>query len=280
MCDKSKAATDPAEQISVAGDACAVTVQYNSNQGCPDFSLDLFLAFVAQYWYIWGGVFILLGLFLSLFGNAFVAAVIFLAGTIAAWATLSWLVFFIVDKAGAEPSEAVCWVILGSCLLVGLLLGWLLTKCRKLAIALVGAGGGVALGFMLTTVTLVSSGAGYYCIIIGCALAAAILTWFLEDYVIMLATALAGSYIFVRGVSFYVGGFPNEFDIKHYIDAGIERGWFPASFYGYLGGIAAMFILTLIFQCCRHRRLKEKAEAARRGKDKRTAHMERFGSDI
>lgn len=274
------AATDHAAPGPVAGDACNMTAPYNSNQGCPDVSLDLFLAFVAQYWYIWGGVFIVLGLFLSLFGNAFVAAVIFIAGAIAGWMFLSWLVFFIIEQAHGDPSEAVAWVVLVSCGLVGLLLGWVLTKCRKLAIALVGAGGGVALGFMLTTVTLISSGAGYYCIIIGCALAAAILTWFLEDYVIMLATALLGSYIFIRGISFYAGGFPNEFDIKHYIQAGIERGDFPASFYGYLGGIAAMFILTLIFQCCRHKSIKEKAEAARRAKDKRTANLERFGSDI
>lgn len=199
--------------------------------------------------------------------------------------TLSWLVFFIVEKAGGDPSDAVAWVILGCCALVGVLCGWLLAKCKKLAIALVGAGGGVALGFMLTTVTLISSGAGYYCIIIGCAVAAGILAFFFADWIIMVATALVGSYLFVRGISFYAGGFPNEFDIKHYIEAGIDRGSFPPEFYGYLGGIVAMFILTLLFQCCRHKALKEKAEAARRAKDKQYGHarnaaIDKWGNDI
>ena len=193
-----------------------------------------------------------------------------------------------MEKAGGDPSEAVAWVILGSCALVGLLVGWLLAKCRNVAIALVGCGGGVALGFMLTTVTLVT-GAGYYCIIVGCALAAGILAWFFADTLVMLATSLVGSYMFVRGISFYAGGFPNEFDIKHYIQAGIDRGEFPPAFYGYLGGIAGMFILTLIFQCCRHKARKEEREAERRAKDKfsnmpnaqRNAQVDRWAaSDI
>merc|ERR1712110_875405 len=236
-CDTNRAKTDFAHLVNHTDDSgCEIVLNYSSNHGCPAFSLDLFLAFVSEYWYIWGGVFILLGLFISFFGNAFVAVIIFLACGIAGWAFLPWLVFFIVEKAGGDPSVGVSWVIFGSCAVVGLLVGIFMAKCKKLAIALIGAGGGVALGFMLTTVTKMESPAGYYCIIIGCALGAAILTWFLEDYVIMVATALFGSYAFVRGISFYAGGFPNEFDIKKYIEAGIDPTKISPTAYGYLGG--------------------------------------------
>jgi len=261
---------------STVGD-CEIHLEYSSNQGCPAASLGLFLAFVAEYWYIWGAVFILVGLVVSFFGNAFIAFIIFLACGIAGWAFLSWLVFFIVEKAGGDPSVAVGWVIFISCAIVGIIIGYFLAKIRRLAIALIGAGGGVALGFLLTKVTTVNSGPGYYCIIVGCALVAAVLTWFVEDYVIMVATALVGSYLFVRGISFYAGGFPNEFDIGN-----IDILKAPPSFYGYMGGIIGMFIITLIFQCCRHKSLKEKraAEEERKRKAKRADHLERFGSDI
>ena len=47
MCDKSMDSASHAAQTRVGSDACNVTVEYSSHQGCPDFSLGLFIAFVA-----------------------------------------------------------------------------------------------------------------------------------------------------------------------------------------------------------------------------------------
>ena len=174
------------------------------------------------------------------------------------------------------------WAILGSCFVLAIFIGLFVKKFKRTTIALLGAAGGVAIGFLITTATLLHNGWAYYLILIAAGLVGALLTVWLAEWIIMIASAFFGSYLAVRGVSFYAGGFPNEFDIKAYIEAGISKKSFPPEFYGYLGGIVAMFILTLAFQCCRHKAIKQKkAEAeARIRKDKRIDHIERFGSDI
>lgn len=135
-----------------------------------------------------------------------------------------------------------------SSLVVALVLAFFITKLRRCAVAAVGGVGGAFLGIMITTLTMVGTDAAYWIIIIGTSLACAILTFFLEVYVVMLATAFAGSYMFIRGISFYAGGFPPETALYEIIkDGNIKRAAFNKGFYGYLAGIAVCFALSLYF---------------------------------
>jgi len=56
-------------------------------------------------------------------------------------------------------------------------------------------------------------------------------------------TAFIGAFFFIRGISIYAGGFPDEFALAHGGELKIE----PA-FYGYCAGIITLFILSVIFQ--------------------------------
>ena len=66
-----------------------------------------------------------------------------------------------------------------------------------------------------------------------------------SDGIQVFVTAFIGSYFFVRGISFYAGGFINEFDLTK--GEGEEIKIEPI-FYGYLAGIFVMFIVGVAVQ--------------------------------
>jgi hypothetical protein len=107
-------------------------------------------------------------------------------------------------------SEVVGWVVVVLALLVGILMGYLCVRFRKLGIALLSCGGGVGIGFMITTTFLISNTYAYYCTIVACALALGMLAYCIEAGVIIGITSFLGSYSIVRGISLYAGGFPDE----------------------------------------------------------------------
>jgi len=64
----------------------------------------------------------------------------------------------------------------------------------------------------------------------------------------MIATAFLGSYMAIRGISFYAGGFPSETSIVHLMKSGhVTFKSFDKVFYAYLGGIIGLFVVALIF---------------------------------
>lgn len=61
-----------------------------------------------------------------------------------------------------------------------------------------------------------------------------------KDDIVIISTALIGSYAFVRGLSLLIGGFPNEFTLYQEIQDGTAT--YSYGFIGYLVGIAALFV--------------------------------------
>lgn len=82
-----------------------------------------------------------------------------------------------------------------------------------------------------------------------------------EKSVIILLTAFIGSYAFVRGISLYAGGFPSETELHDELEAGIIT-WetMPKTYYGYLGGIVVVFMISAVYQF-KHNQKKEKDRA-------------------
>lgn len=107
-------------------------------------------------------------------------------------------------------SEVVGWVMVALALLLGTLAGYLCARFRSLGLGLLACGGGVAVGFMLTTTFMVANQAAFYCIIIACALVLGVLAYFIQEGIIIGVTSFLGSYSIIRGVSLYAGGFPDE----------------------------------------------------------------------
>jgi len=71
----------------------------------------------------------------------------------------------------------------------------------------------------------------------------AILAFTIFEHIVIITTSLIGSYLFVRGLSVFIGGFPNEMTIYKMLKSGIP---FEPTFYAYLAAIIICFILSII----------------------------------
>ena len=231
------------------GDSCDMVLKYASKSGCPVFSYDKFMMFINKYYYLWGAALIAAGVFVAFFGNNLVNGVIMLVSSILVWLLASYGIFWILDKTGTNTSDTVNWVILGACAIVGGVVGYVLMKTRKFGIAVLSAWGGVLIGLLLTSMILVESRVTYYLIILGCAIVTFGFAIKFEKIVIMLMTSLTGSYMIIRGISLYAGGFPSEAEISQEIASGV-LDWdpFPKTFYAYLAGVIVLTMGSYYYQ--------------------------------
>lgn len=189
------------------------------------------------------------GLFLAFFGNKFVNFVIGLVGFIASSVVLLYVAMWLVEATNKTPKDWVIWTVLAVCLILGVGIGFLLVKSRKVGIAIMAGWGGATLGFILTTTFVVESTAAYWGIIVACAIVAAFFAFKTEKLVIMLATALLGAYLSIRGISMYAGGFPNESALHAELQAGVIT-WdtFPKTYYAYFAGIFVLSGISFWYQ--------------------------------
>lgn len=165
------------------------------------------------------------------------------------------------------------WVIFAACLLLAGFVGSLLVKARKLGISILAGWGGVLLGFILTTTFVIESNYIYWAIVGACAIVCAYAAFKIEKLAIMLATALIGGYLFVRGISLYAGGFPNESSLQAELQSGaLSWNTFPKSFYGYFAGIIVFTLLSVMYQ--RKHDMEEQKKIAALEENKKLLEMD------
>ena len=211
------------------------------------FTISTIWAFLDEYAYLWGAAFILLGLFLGLLGRKLWVAAIFI---ITAFITMgAILLLFYTTFLRANTSDWVGWAVLGGSAVCGLVLGFFMTKLQRLGAAIIAAIGGYVLGLLLneTVLYLANSDVVFWVVSIGCAAVAAGLVFVAYNHAIILSTSLIGSYLFVRGISLYAGGFPNEYTLMKELENGVIPV-VPMSFYFYLGGIVVSTIICAVVQ--------------------------------
>lgn len=83
----------------------------------------------------------------------------------------------------------------------------------KYGLALVGGASGAALALLICNTFSVKHAAIFWSVLILSALIFSILTFKKSDQFMIFCTSMIGSYILVRGVSMYAGGYPNEFEL-------------------------------------------------------------------
>jgi len=174
-----------------------------------------------EYQWLWGAVMIGLGIPLCLLGRKLFSFTLFCVGTLVTM-TLILLIFYSTFL--KDSTEAwVGWTVLACSILIGLLGGFLLYKCQRLGASVIAGWGGFLCGILINTTCLsyAESEALFWIVNIACALVAAVLAFFFFFTAIILATALSGAYLFIRGISLYAGGFPNEFDFIKQLENGV-----------------------------------------------------------
>ena len=156
---------------------------------------------------------IVLGIFLAFFGNSLIPIAVFLVATFMTAALI--LIVLYSFMLGPTIKTWLTWLIVSLSLLIGLIVGILLARTRKLYAVVVAACAGFMTGVLLNEAVLylAKSKILFWSVNVGltvlCALLA--LVWF--NSAILLSTSLVGSYLTARGISLFAGGFPNEYTL-------------------------------------------------------------------
>jgi len=115
-----------------------LTITGKSNRGCAVFTISEFMNFLSEYKIVFVCVFFVVGTFIALFGFALFNLTVFILTT--SFGTfISGTLFFELVKFNTQGT--VLWVVFGTCLFIGCILGYLAIKYEKVAF--------FALGFVL-----------------------------------------------------------------------------------------------------------------------------------
>lgn len=171
---------------------------------------------------------------------------IFLIG----WVGFTFLVMLVFYSAFLSNTTEtwVGWLVLAGAVIIGAFVGLLLAKLTKLGVAVLGAWGGACLGLVLWSAFLykINSQVVFYIFLVLFAIIFASLSLCLFDHALIISTSFVGAYAFVRGISMYAGGYPNEFTLVEMIQKGLLV--VEPAFYAYFAGIIVAFIIGLVVQ--------------------------------
>ena len=220
-----------------------------SNHACSRFSLNTLFRYITRYSYLFGAIMIGLGVTVAFLGKKLVKPTICMVGT-SAFILLSSLFIFTLAFT-KESSDTIEWVVFGVCCLVGVLVGLVLAYLSRLGGAVLAAWGGVCLALMLYTSFVYkidnSSRVAFWVFVVLMGAAFGVLGFLLFNHAIIISTAIIGSYAFMRGISLYAGGYPNEMMIIELIKNG-QLTNFPTSFWIYFSGFIVMSLGCIVFQ--------------------------------
>ena len=234
-------------QFVAGGSGCDYKTTLTSSQVCASFDLNALWSFLGEYEYLWGALLIAGGVFLGFLGRKLFKAAIFMVTAILTVFGILLLFYTTFLDDATEPW--VGWTVLSCSILIGLVAGFFMMKLERVGAALLAGWGGFLLGVMLNEMILykAESQALFWCISIGCGIAAAVLSFFFYEHVLINMTAFAGAYMLIRGISLYAGGFPNEFTLAEQLKAG-DTSAFTNWFYLYMAGIVLMAVICSVVQ--------------------------------
>lgn len=109
-----------------------------------------------------------------------------------------------------SPTETIQWIMIGGCGVLGVIIGIYIKKYRSIGVAGLAAWGGATLGLLITTTFMVTNSYAKWSIIVGTAVAIGFVAFEVEKVVMIAVTGILGSYMVIRGISLYCGGYPNE----------------------------------------------------------------------
>lgn len=190
-----------------------------TSEACPIYTYNALVQFVMAYKYLWGSVFIIMGIFLAFFGRKLFTAALFIVGAMV-FIGLILVVFYSTFL--SDSDTLVSWIVITCTIIAGLGIGFLATKLERIGAVLLAGWGGFCCGILINETVLYYAGSAALLWSINCAFAlvAGILAWFLFNQAIIISTALIGSYFTMRGIGLYAGGFPNEYVLISMISTG------------------------------------------------------------
>lgn len=192
-------------------------------------------------------VFLVVGFIVCFLGRTLFKPVIFIAGVLLSVA-LVWVIFYSTFLT-ENTKQWVGWVVLAGSILLGLIIGCLFVKIVRLGAFVLAAWGGYCLGLLIYNSFLyfMKSQVGFWCFTIGVALICGLLALWFFEHILILATALAGSFLVINAIGLVAGRYQNPFTIAQELENGVIDHIDPV-FYAYLAGNLVLFLMGALFQ--------------------------------
>ena len=242
------------DQNETNSDLCQPKITIKSKEGCMIPKVAAFAVFFEQNYWIFALTFIAFGIYNIYYGAKMFALTILFFG-IFSTVTFVFVLIFIVFEV-TNMHQFFIWLILALSIIVGILTGffmarifkigvWVIGKLPKIAINIyLGWWTGLVFAILIDSFTFNKLGITFmlYILMVIFMAVFGFLSYRYYEYVLIASSSILGAYFFVRGVSLFTGGYPNEAELFRSIKYGTSSQYvaIPWSFYFYLG---LMFIL-------------------------------------
>ena len=207
------------EFIKFDNETCTYEVKVKSYIGCVKLDVNPFIKFMNTYSYLFGVVLIVIGFIVGVFGKPLFKPTVCVVGTLV-FLNITTLFLFTLFFS-RDTKEYVFWIVWSVCFILGGLFGLIMAKVSRLGMGVLAGWGGFCLGLILYSAFMYKLDDDrmivYWCFNIGIAIIAGILSIIVFNHALIISTAIVGTYSFVRGISMYAGGFPNEMEIVNMI---------------------------------------------------------------
>jgi hypothetical protein len=185
----------------------------NSNSGCKVDEVNGFFIWVDLNKWVIFPVFLLLGAVICFAGKYYLRYLIFLSGVIEA----SFLIILICYSTFAQNNEKqwVGWVTLTCSVIIGFMVGFVLMKYEKFGGFCLAAWGGFSTGLLMYNAFLykIESQVALWCFAVALGILYAVLLLFFFDHILIHATAMIGSFLFIFAIGLVAGHYANPFNI-------------------------------------------------------------------
>jgi len=205
--------TSPVYTLDGATTDCNKIINFVSDKNYNWFSINALWRWMNSYYWITAIVMIGAGGFIWALGNKLFKPTIFIvfAGTVF---FLVMLVFYALILPVTTKDWTV-WLIGAIGLVLGLIVGFFMSKLARVAVAALGAWIGFVGGLLIHEAFLYHSNQQWllWVICIGLAVIGFVITFWQYKIILIVSTAFLGAYLVVRGASLFIGGYPNEFTL-------------------------------------------------------------------
>jgi len=226
----------------------SIVIYASSSYACTKFSAALIWQFMGQYKAVFVPIFVIIGLFECFFGLRMLKPTLFIVGAAASYFII--MLFFFAVFVQTNTSTQTELILALVAFLPALAIGYFCVLFEKVGIFGLGGWFGVLLGLILYEAIVAQLHPAewiVYVLLSVLGLACGALTLFIFKDVVIFATGLLGSYAAIRAASVLIGGYPNEFEVYHNIEATGSAGvsW---PFYVYLVFMIGLAIGGVVFQ--------------------------------
>ena len=186
-----------------------------TNEACPKFDFYVIWEFINDNVFIFSIALIAFGFFNCILGNRAAKYTCFL---ITLFTCVILVLFFGQFILPSGCAKWIIWVILIIGIIIGAAIGFFVFRHHKKVLSfLVGGVSGFFLGQLLFSLfgNLISWNQIVVNVlfVIICIIISICLAYWLQDAIIIFATSFIGAYTFIRGISLFAGGYPNEFTV-------------------------------------------------------------------